>query len=200
MSRKRYTPEQIISMLREAEVALAQGQSVGQACRTLGVSEQSYYRWREMAAGTPAPGVGGKEVGPRDPDARAADAGPGGRDRAGAGDLSASRAHGTALPHSQRADAAISANVHACGSTTCGHCSCIRAHGRPGGPGLCHVPGSDWAGWGPSGPSSARCWRRRRCKRSCMLTVIYSMVFAASTAVVWWFGDRAFTPPSMRGR
>ena len=31
MSRKRYTPEQIISMLREAEVALAQGQSVGQA-------------------------------------------------------------------------------------------------------------------------------------------------------------------------
>ena len=39
MSRKRYTPEQIISMLREAEVALAQGQSVGQACRTLGVSE-----------------------------------------------------------------------------------------------------------------------------------------------------------------
>ena len=45
MSRKRYTPEQIISMLREAEVALAQGQSVG--CRTLGVSEQSYYRWRK---------------------------------------------------------------------------------------------------------------------------------------------------------
>ena len=37
MSRKRYTPEQIISMLREAEVALAQGQSIGQACRTLGV-------------------------------------------------------------------------------------------------------------------------------------------------------------------
>ena len=33
MSRKRYTPEQIISMLREAEVALAQGQSVGQAVR-----------------------------------------------------------------------------------------------------------------------------------------------------------------------
>ena len=47
MSRKRDTPEQIISMLREAEVALAQGQSVGQACRTFGVSEQSYYRWRK---------------------------------------------------------------------------------------------------------------------------------------------------------
>ena len=51
MSRKRYTPEQIISMLREAEVALAQGQSVGQACRTLGVSEQSYYRWRKEYGG-----------------------------------------------------------------------------------------------------------------------------------------------------
>ena len=50
MSRKRYTPEQIISMLREAEVALAQGQSVGQACRTLGVSEQSY-RWRKEYGG-----------------------------------------------------------------------------------------------------------------------------------------------------
>ena len=45
MSRKRYTPEQIIGLLREAEVALSQGRSVGQICRTLGVSEQSYYRW-----------------------------------------------------------------------------------------------------------------------------------------------------------
>ena len=51
MSRRRYTPEQIISMLREAEVALSQGQSVGQACRTLGVSEQSYYRWRKEYGG-----------------------------------------------------------------------------------------------------------------------------------------------------
>ena len=51
MSRNRCTPEQIISMIREAEVALSQGQSVGQACRTLGVSEQSYYRWREEYGG-----------------------------------------------------------------------------------------------------------------------------------------------------
>ena len=36
-----YKPEQIISMLRETEVGLAQGQTVGQACRSLGVSEQS---------------------------------------------------------------------------------------------------------------------------------------------------------------
>ena len=51
MSRKRYTPEQIISMLREAEAALSQGQTVAQACRVLGVSEQSYYRWRREYGG-----------------------------------------------------------------------------------------------------------------------------------------------------
>ena len=51
MSRKRYTAEQIISMLREAEVALSQGQTVGQVCRQLGVSEQSYYRWRKEYGG-----------------------------------------------------------------------------------------------------------------------------------------------------
>ena len=51
MNRKHYTPEQIISMLREAEVALVQGQFVGQACRTLGVLEQSYYRWRKEYGG-----------------------------------------------------------------------------------------------------------------------------------------------------
>jgi transposase-like protein len=50
MSRKR-TPEQIISKLREAEVALAQGETVGQICRRLGVSEQSYYRWRKEYGG-----------------------------------------------------------------------------------------------------------------------------------------------------
>ncbi len=47
MSPKRYTPERIIGMLREAEVALSQGQTVGQVCRLLGISEQSYYRWIE---------------------------------------------------------------------------------------------------------------------------------------------------------
>ena len=51
MRRKRYISEQIISMLREATVALAQSQSAGQACRTLGVSEQSYYRWRKEYGG-----------------------------------------------------------------------------------------------------------------------------------------------------
>ena len=51
MSRKRYTPEQIIGMLREAEVRLSQGETVGAICRTLGVSEQSYYRWRREYGG-----------------------------------------------------------------------------------------------------------------------------------------------------
>jgi putative transposase len=46
MSRKRSTPEQIIGMLREAEVRLSQGQTVREVCRGFGVSEQSYYRWR----------------------------------------------------------------------------------------------------------------------------------------------------------
>ena len=46
MSRKRYTPEQVIGMLREAEVLLSQGKVTGEVCRHLGISEQSYYRWR----------------------------------------------------------------------------------------------------------------------------------------------------------
>ena len=50
MSRKR-TPEQIIGYLREAEVRLSQGETVGTICRTLGVSEQSYYRWRREYGG-----------------------------------------------------------------------------------------------------------------------------------------------------
>ncbi len=41
MSRKRYTPEKIIAMLREAEICLSQGQTVGEVCRGLGISEQS---------------------------------------------------------------------------------------------------------------------------------------------------------------
>ena len=44
--RKWYAAEEIIAKLREAEVHLAQGDTVGQAVRKLGVSEQTYYRWR----------------------------------------------------------------------------------------------------------------------------------------------------------
>ena len=51
MSRKRYSAEQIIGMLREAEIRLSQGQTVGEVCRDFGVSEQSYYRWRREYGG-----------------------------------------------------------------------------------------------------------------------------------------------------
>ncbi len=51
MPRKRYSVEQIINHLREAEVLLAQGQTVGEICRRIGVSEQSYYRWRREYGG-----------------------------------------------------------------------------------------------------------------------------------------------------
>jgi len=51
MSRKRYTTEQIIGMLREAEVLLSQGRSTGEICRHLGVLEQSHYRWRKEYGG-----------------------------------------------------------------------------------------------------------------------------------------------------
>lgn len=51
MARIKYRVEDIISKLREAEVLLSQGQSVVLACRQLGVSEQTYYRWRREYGG-----------------------------------------------------------------------------------------------------------------------------------------------------
>jgi transposase-like protein len=51
MARKRFTTEQIIGMLREAEVRLGQGQSIGLICKDLSISEQSYYRWRRDYGG-----------------------------------------------------------------------------------------------------------------------------------------------------
>ena len=52
MSRgKRYSTEQIIGLLREAEVLLSQGRKLGDICRKLGISEQSYYRWRKTYGG-----------------------------------------------------------------------------------------------------------------------------------------------------
>ena len=51
MKRKRYSPEKIIGMLREAEVALAQGMTVGQISRQLSISQQTYYRWRKQYGG-----------------------------------------------------------------------------------------------------------------------------------------------------
>ena len=51
MSRKRTTSEQIISKLREAEVLRSQGQTVAKASKQLGVSDQTYYRWRKEFGG-----------------------------------------------------------------------------------------------------------------------------------------------------
>ena len=51
MIRNRYSPEKIIGMLREAEIALAQGMTVGQISRKLSISEQTYYRWRKQYGG-----------------------------------------------------------------------------------------------------------------------------------------------------
>ena len=47
MPRKRYSPEQIINSLREAEVLISQGNTAAQAARHLGITEQTYYRWRK---------------------------------------------------------------------------------------------------------------------------------------------------------
>jgi transposase-like protein len=51
MGRKIYTPEQIIGKLREAEVLLSKGHSIEQTSRQLGVTEQTYYRWRKQYGG-----------------------------------------------------------------------------------------------------------------------------------------------------
>ena len=51
MARKRFTVEQIIHHLREAEVLLVQGRTIGEVCRQIGISEQSYYRWRKEYGG-----------------------------------------------------------------------------------------------------------------------------------------------------
>ena len=51
MNRKRYTPEQIIGMLRETEVGLSRGVKAGELCRNLGITEQTYYRWRREYGG-----------------------------------------------------------------------------------------------------------------------------------------------------
>jgi transposase-like protein len=51
MPRKVFKPEQIINKLREAEVLLSQGGTVGEVARKLNVTEQTYYRWRKEYGG-----------------------------------------------------------------------------------------------------------------------------------------------------
>ena len=51
MAQKSYSTEEIVSKLREAEVLLSQNKTVGEICRILGVSDQTYYRWRREYGG-----------------------------------------------------------------------------------------------------------------------------------------------------
>jgi len=51
MPKKGFKPEQIINKLREAEVLLSQGATVGEICRRIGVTDVTYYRWRKEYGG-----------------------------------------------------------------------------------------------------------------------------------------------------
>jgi len=51
MSKKKYTAEQIIMHLREAEVLCSQGKTIGEAARQIGIAEQTYYKWRKQYGG-----------------------------------------------------------------------------------------------------------------------------------------------------
>ena len=51
MARKRHTPEQIIAKLRQAEIEISKGKSVAEAAKVIGVTDQTYYRWRKEYGG-----------------------------------------------------------------------------------------------------------------------------------------------------
>ena len=51
MPRKRYKPEEIVAKLRQVDVLVSQGQSMGEAIRQIGVSEVTFYRWRQEFGG-----------------------------------------------------------------------------------------------------------------------------------------------------
>ena len=51
MGKKNCSPEQVISKLREAEVLIGKGNSTPEACRAIGVSENTFYRWRKLYGG-----------------------------------------------------------------------------------------------------------------------------------------------------
>ena len=51
MARKGKSTEEIIAALREAEVRIGRGETVGRICRDIGISEQTYYKWRREYGG-----------------------------------------------------------------------------------------------------------------------------------------------------
>jgi putative transposase len=55
MSTKRYKPEQIVNLLRQVEVVIANGNTTPQACRDAGITAQTYYRWRKEFGGLKLP-------------------------------------------------------------------------------------------------------------------------------------------------
>ena len=54
MARKRHTPDEIVAKLRQVDVLVGQGQAVAEAIRAIGVSEVTYYRWRQEFGGLKA--------------------------------------------------------------------------------------------------------------------------------------------------
>lgn len=54
MAKKRYTPEEIVAKLRQVDVLVSQGQNIADAIRQIGVSEVTYYRWRQEYGGLKA--------------------------------------------------------------------------------------------------------------------------------------------------
>ena len=51
MSKKRHSAEEIVTKLREADVLMAKGQTINEACRQLQISDQTYYKWRKEYGG-----------------------------------------------------------------------------------------------------------------------------------------------------
>ena len=51
MPKKRFSAEQIVTVLRQIEVLMSQGKAAPVACREAGISQQSYYRWRKEYGG-----------------------------------------------------------------------------------------------------------------------------------------------------
>ena len=51
MPRKRHSAEQIVNKLREADVLISQGQSIAHVCKQIGITDQTYYRWRKEYGG-----------------------------------------------------------------------------------------------------------------------------------------------------
>ena len=49
--KKRHSAEQVVAMLRQADVELGKGSKVPEVCKRLGISEQTYYRWRQKYGG-----------------------------------------------------------------------------------------------------------------------------------------------------